>query len=135
MKNVIITILAMLVLGLGGYLVYDKVVVEDKINDDQNIETNNKKNNATIENNNDYKIYSNNSIKKLNSYYNEISDGVGPRKIWKHLDVNDFVPETSLSFKLETNGEVYAELDSRFVNSEYENKILTAWNEFKINII
>ena len=29
MKNVIITILAILVLGLGGYLIYDKVLVEE----------------------------------------------------------------------------------------------------------
>ena len=29
MKNVIITILAILVLGMGGYLVYDKVIDKD----------------------------------------------------------------------------------------------------------
>ena len=31
MKNVIITILAILVLGLGGYLVYDKVIAKDEV--------------------------------------------------------------------------------------------------------
>ena len=30
MKNVIITILAILVLGLGGYLVYDKVIDKEE---------------------------------------------------------------------------------------------------------
>jgi len=40
MKNVIITILAILVLGLGGYLVYDKVVNNNKSEVSNNENTN-----------------------------------------------------------------------------------------------
>ena len=47
MKNVIITILAILVLGMGGYLVYDKVI-------DKEVDSINKQQNSTvIENSND----------------------------------------------------------------------------------
>ena len=44
MKNIVITILAILVLGLGGYLVYDKVIdkdVKEEVKEEQNSTTNN----------------------------------------------------------------------------------------------
>ena len=41
MKNVIITVLAVLVLGLGGYLVYDKVIKKGETNKTNEVVNNN----------------------------------------------------------------------------------------------
>ena len=122
MKNLVITILVVIVLGLGGYLVLDKFINEGEI------PVNNNQNNVQENINNDYKIYSDNLIKKINSFYS-VDSSTETRETWKYLYVNDFIPETYLTFELKTNGDVYAELDSRTINSEYERNLLSKHGE------
>ena len=66
MKNVIMTILAMLVLGLGGYLVYDKVIDKDNENVNNEVVENNQE--ETIEKENTYQVL--NSLSFIAVLYN-----------------------------------------------------------------
>lgn len=75
MKNVVIAILAVLVLGMGGFLVYDKVIVKNEKTQDEETEKNLGESSENNNGKNDYKIFSENLKNKISNIYNETNDG------------------------------------------------------------
>ena len=132
MKNTIIVILSVLVIGLGSFLIFDKVLnkEESKTIENSSANVNNQiANESPITENNslNYKTYSDNVIKQMDNYYSETE--LGKRDIWKSLNVSNFIKESALTFELKTNGDVYAKIDSRFVKSDNEKQLLAKYGE------
>ena len=111
-KNIIITILAVLVLGLGGYLVYDKVINNEEVSKENGV-TNNITNDQNIQNNTQYETIDSNDtlIQDLyNStrghYYTAHGD---PIYVTKYLSAENRSYEDKLCLVVQTSNNVYSE--------------------------
>jgi len=113
MKNAVIIILAVLVLAMGGYLVYDKIIdKDDKIEDDNTIENNEngKQDSYTLINKNDE------MIQLLYNGSKGLYSGVGdPIYITKYLTAEDRLYEDKLCLAINQIGDydtvIFSELD------------------------
>lgn len=68
-NNVLLVILMILVLGLGGFIVYDKVLKNDKTNTNSNYQNQN-----ISETSNSFELFKNNLIKERNKKYDHAND-------------------------------------------------------------
>ena len=73
---VLVAILMILVLGLGGFIVYDKVLKEDKTtnNENSNSENSNNENQNVSEISNSFELFRNNLIQERNEKFDESKD-------------------------------------------------------------
>jgi len=108
-KNIIITILIVIILGLGGYLVYDKVVKNNKVeetNESVNVENNEQQEISE----NSYEIFAN----KLKTEFSKYNDS---NKNYKYIE-NDFVP-SGYRVYLNSNGSLYVEYNDATLDNKY----------------
>lgn len=103
MKNVIITILVILVLGLGGYLVYDKIEGRNESVNEENKE-------QQVVSDNNYQVFAN----KLKTEFSKYNDN---NKNSQYVE-NDIVP-AGYEVYLNSNGSLYVKYNDVTLNNKY----------------
>jgi len=111
MKNVVITVLAVLVLAMGGYLVYDKIIDKDDKIEGNKLEENNNK-----QTENDYQSFTEN-LKKQTS---NLKSG---DHVYQYIE-NDIIPD-GYAVYLDENRSLYV----KYYNEDFNNK----FGQYKIS--
>lgn len=74
-NNILLIVLVILVFGLGGFIVYDKILKDDKSNNNDNYECKDKEDNQNVlETNNSFELFKNNLIKERNEKYDSTNN-------------------------------------------------------------
>lgn len=125
MKNIIITILAILVLGLGGYLVYDKVIDKDVKEEVKNESNKKEKEEYTLIDKNNESVQFLYSYRAINSYmdkklytteYLKVEDRTAEEKY--SIASNIFAKESHDGFS--EDGQTIELLENQKVKNGYE---------------
>lgn len=122
-KNVVITILVLIILGLGSYITYDKFLEKDNTNNEKDIINNNSKNEENIKNETSddrYNEYLKNLENAINNHFQKVPD-VSDDELSK-LDYEKYYSQQSYCGNTADGGIKYCiSLDNKILNLKLSN--------------
>ena len=122
-KNVVITILVLIILGLGSYITYDKFLEKDNTNNEKDIINNNSKNEENIKNETSddrYNEYLKNLENAINNHFQKVPD-VSDDELAK-LDYEKYYSQQSYCGNTADGGIKYCiSLDNKILNLKLSN--------------
>ena len=122
-KNVIITILVLIILGLGGYITYDKFLEKEDINNKKDVVNNVIKNEGNIKNETSddrYNDYLKNLENAINNHFQKVPD-ISDDELSK-LDYKKYYSQQSYCGSTADSGIEYCiSLDNKILNLKLSN--------------
>ena len=122
-KNVIITILVLIILGLGGYITYDKFLEKEDINNKKDVVNNVIKNEGNIKNETSddrYNDYLKNLENAINNHFQKVPD-ISDDELSK-LDYKKYYSQQSYCVSTADSGIEYCiSLDNKILNLKLSN--------------
>lgn len=122
-KNVLITILVLIILGLGSYITYDKFLEKDNTNNEKDIINNNSNNEENIKNETSddrYNEYLKNLENAINNHFQKVPD-VSDDELAK-LDYEKYYSQQSYCGNTADGGIKYCiSLDNKILNLKLSN--------------
>ena len=122
-KNIIITILVLIILGLGGYITYDKFLEKEDINNKKDVVNNVIKNEGNIKNETSddrYNDYLKNLENAINNHFQKVPD-ISDDELSK-LDYKKYYSQQSYCGSTADSGIEYCiSLDNKILNLKLSN--------------
>ena len=130
---VLVTILMILVLGLGGFIVYDKVLKEDKTtnNENSNSENSNNENTNVSETSNPFELFRNNLIQERNEKFDESKDRSLSYSLNEKTAMGNYFYELSLN----KDGDLIVNFSQSDLIDRYGNSVVLAHNVLLFNSV
>lgn len=130
---VLVAILMILVLGLGGFIVYDKVLKEDKTtnNENSNSENSNNENTNVSETSNPFELFRNNLIQERNEKFDESKDRSLSYSLNEKTAMGNYFYELSLN----KDGDLIVNFSQSDLIDRYGNSVVLAHNVLLFNSV
>ena len=130
---VLLAILMILVLGLGSFIVYDKVLKEDKTtnNENSNSENSNNENTNVSETSNPFELFRNNLIQERNEKFDESKD----RSLSYSLNENTAMCNYFYELSLNKDGDLIVNFSQSDLIDRYGNSVVLAHNVLLFNSV
>ena len=130
---VLVAILMILVLGLGGFIVYDKVLKEDKTtnNENSNSENSNNENTNVSEISNSFELFRNNLIQERNEKFDESKDRSLSYSLNEKTAMGNYFYELSLN----KDGDLIVNFSQSDLIDRYGNSVVLAHNVLLFNSV
>ena len=130
---VLVAILMILVLGLGGFIVYDKVLKEDKTtnNENSNSENSNNENINVSETSNPFELFRNNLIQERNEKFDESKDRSLSYSLNEKTAMGNYFYELSLN----KDGDLIVNFSQSDLIDRYGNSVVLAHNVLLFNSV
>ena len=130
---VLVAILMILVLGLGSFIVYDKVLKEDKTtnNENSNSENSNNENTNVSETSNPFELFRNNLIQERNEKFDESKDRSLSYSLNEKTAMGNYFYELSLN----KDGDLIVNFSQSDLIDRYGNSVVLAHNVLLFNSV
>ena len=130
---VLVAILMILVLGLGSFIVYDKVLKEDKTtnNENSNSENSNNENINVSETSNPFELFRNNLIQERNEKFDESKDRSLSYSLNEKTAMGNYFYELSLN----KDGDLIVNFSQSDLIDRYGNSVVLAHNVLLFNSV
>ena len=130
---VLVAILMILVLGLGGFIVYDKVLKDDKTtnNENSNSENSNNENTNVSETSNPFELFRNNLIQERNEKFDESKDRSLSYSLNEKTAMGNYFYELSLN----KDGDLIVNFSQSDLIDRYGNSVVLAHNVLLFNSV
>ena len=130
---VLVANLMILVLGLGGFIVYDKVLKEDKTtnNENSNSENSNNENTNVSETSNPFELFRNNLIQERNEKFDESKDRSLSYSLNEKTAMGNYFYELSLN----KDGDLIVNFSQSDLIDRYGNSVVLAHNVLLFNSV
>ena len=131
--SILVIILMILVLGLGGFIVYDKVLKEDKTtnNENSNSENSNNENTNVSETSNPFELFRNNLIQERNEKFDESKDRSLSYSLNEKTAMGNYFYELSLN----KDGDLIVNFSQSDLIDRYGNSVVLAHNVLLFNSV